>query len=81
MSQFFDQLVFKIRFRGYGRKKIKKTFLFDFVGESESSWATFSIAKSDYPPGCLVSSSEYKLHYLLAIFGKKLFHRYKMNYR
>ena len=47
----------------------------------EASWATSFIAKSDYPVVCLVSSSEYKLHYLLTIFGKKLFQRYKMNYR
>ena len=39
----------------------------------EASWATPCIAKSDFPAACLVPSSEYKLHYLLTIFGKKLF--------
>ena len=56
------------------------------ICESEGSWATRqveprgtpSIAKSDPPPGCLVPSSmssEHKLglHYLLTIFGEKLF--------
>ena len=39
------------------------------------------IAKSDYPAGCLVPSSEYKLHYLITIFRKKFFQRHKKNYR
>ena len=38
----------------------------------EASTATPSIAKSDYPAGCLVPSSEYKLNYSLrpTIFGR-----------
>ena len=47
----------------------------------EASLATPYTAKSDYPAGCLVPSSDNKLHYLLTIFGKKLFQRYKIKYR
>ena len=39
----------------------------------EARLATPCIAKSDFPAACLVPSSEYKLHYLLTIFGNKLF--------